>query len=282
MHETYDPLPEPVLPASQAPMSPARKRSQDTEEWGQRPPAEAAFAETAPPRRVLESRTVLIVEDDPDIAELVRRRLEQHELTCLIAEDGPDALRLARQERPALMLLDLMLPHMDGLQVLRTLKQTPDTAGIPVIIITAKAAEEERVEGLRQGAVDYITKPFSVRELTARVQNMLKLAHQHDPSVISVGPLRLDLNRYRVFGPGGSSDLTATEFKLLWAMARWPGRVFTRDELLNRVWGSGVVVTDRTVDVHMRRIREKMRTCGLNPRSIGTVRGVGYKLSEAG
>lgn len=270
MNETYQSVHEAVIPSTQTPMNMGRKRGND----------DAPIIDSVAPRRILESRTVLIVEDDPDIAELVRSRLEQHELTCLIAEDGPDALRLARQELPALMLLDLNLPHMDGLQVLKTLKQTPDTAGIPVIIITARAAEEERVEGLRQGAIDYITKPFSIRELAARVQNMLKLAHQHDPSVISVGPLRLDMNRYRVFGPGGSADLTATEFKLLWAMARWPERVFTRDELLNRVWGSGVVVTDRTVDVHMRRIREKMRVCGLDPRSIGTVRGVGYRLSD--
>jgi two-component system alkaline phosphatase synthesis response regulator PhoP len=242
---------------------------------------QAAPVDSATALRAIQSRSVLIVEDDPDIAELVRSRLEQHELSCLVAQDGPDALRLADQERPALILLDLMLPHMDGLQVLRVLKQQPGTANIPVIIITARAAEEERVEGLRQGAVDYITKPFSIRELAARVQNMLKLTHQHDPSIISVGTLRLDLNRYRVFGPAGSADLTATEFKLLWAMARRPGRVFTRDELLNRVCGSGVVVTDRTVDVHMRRIREKMRECGLDPRSIGTVRGVGYRLAES-
>jgi two-component system alkaline phosphatase synthesis response regulator PhoP len=262
-------------------MSTKRDKGRDAEAWRLQQMPQAAPVDSATALRAIQSRSVLIVEDDPDIAELVRSRLEQHELSCLVAQDGPDALRLADQERPALILLDLMLPHMDGLQVLRVLKQQPGTANIPVIIITARAAEEERVEGLRQGAVDYITKPFSIRELAARVQNMLKLTHQHDPSIISVGTLRLDLNRYRVFGPAGSADLTATEFKLLWAMARRPGRVFTRDELLNRVWGSGVVVTDRTVDVHMRRIREKMRECGLDPRSIGTVRGVGYRLAES-
>jgi DNA-binding response OmpR family regulator len=229
-------------------------------------------------RRTPTDRAILIVEDDPDIAELVRRRLEQQELACLVAESGPDALRLAAHERPALILLDLMLPHLDGLEVLRRLKEQPDTANIPVIIMTARSAEEERVEGLRRGAVDYVTKPFSIRELATRVSNILQLTRQHDPSLISVGHLKLDLNRYRVLGPGGAAALTATEFKLLWALARWPGRVFTRDELLNRVWGSGVVVTDRTVDVHMRRIREKMRLCGLDPRSIGTLRGVGYRL----
>jgi two-component system alkaline phosphatase synthesis response regulator PhoP len=262
-------------------MSAKRGKGKAPEDWPERP-ADSPVSEPPAGRSPAPARSVLIVEDDPDIAELIRSRLEQNELACLIAEDGPDALRLALQEQPALILLDLMLPHLDGLQVLKALKQGPETASIPVIIITARAAESERVEGLRQGAVDYITKPFSIRELAARVQNMLKLTHQHDLSVITVGPLRLDLNRYRLLGPGGSNDLTATEFKLIWAMARRPGRVFTRDELLNRVWGSGVVVTDRTVDVHMRRIREKMQMCGLNPRSIGTVRGVGYRLSEPG
>jgi DNA-binding response OmpR family regulator len=227
-------------------------------------------------------RTVLIVEDDPDIAELIRHRMEQADLTCMVAEDGPDALRIAGSELPALILLDLMLPHMDGLQVLERLREDPDTAEIPVIIMTARAAEDDRVEGLRRGAVDYVTKPFSVRELMARVQNVLKLTQQHSRSVVYVGDLRLDLNRYRIFGPEGSADLTATEFKLLWTMARHPGRVYTRDELLNRVWGSGVVVTDRTIDVHTRRIREKIKACGVNPRIIGTVRGVGYRIVEAG
>ena len=236
--------------------------------------------ELGPSRPPVSGRSVLIVEDDPDIAELVRTRLEQHALTCLVAEDGAAALRLAQQERPALILLDLMLPQLDGLQVLTILKRQPETAAIPVIIMTARSAEEERVEGLRQGAVDYITKPFSIRELVARVQNMLKLTSQQDLSTISVGRLRLDLNRYRLSGPSGAADLTATEFKLLWALARRAGRVFTRDELLNRIWGTGVVVTDRTVDVHMRRIREKLQACGLDPNCIGTVRGVGYRLNE--
>jgi DNA-binding response OmpR family regulator len=230
--------------------------------------------------RKVSNRSVLIVEDDPDISELIRHRLEQADLNCLIAEDGPDALRLARQELPSLILLDLMLPHMDGLDVLRRLQESGEPADIPVIIITARAAEGEKVAGLRQGAVDYVTKPFSVRELLARVQNVLKITQQHDRSVIQVGDLRLDLNRYRLFGPASSAELTATEFKLLWAMVRRPGRVYTRDELLNRVWGSGVVVTDRTIDVHIRRIREKLTLCGLAPRTIGTVRGVGYRLSE--
>jgi DNA-binding response OmpR family regulator len=228
----------------------------------------------------MSDRTVLIVEDDPDIAELIRHRLEQINLNCMVAEDGPDALRLATNELPALILLDLMLPQMDGMHVLQHLQEQEETAEIPVIIITARAAEESRVEGLRKGAIDYITKPFSIRELVVRVQNMLRLTRRHSRSVIHVGDLRLDLNRYRVFGPTGGADLTATEFKLIWTLARRPGRVYTRDELLNRVWGSGVVITDRTIDVHMRRIREKIKTCGLKPRIIGTVRGVGYKLIE--
>lgn len=224
--------------------------------------------------------SILIVEDDPDLSELLRLRLEQAGFNCLVAEDGPGALRLVRQSPPALILLDLMLPHMSGLDVLHNLHEHPETAEIPVIIVTAKAAEEDKVLGLRRGAVDYITKPFSIRELLARVENVLRLTHRIGQSVVTAGPLKLDLNRYRIFGANAHADLTATEFKLLLTMARRPGRVYTRDELLNRVWGSGVVLTDRTIDVHMRRIREKIQACGLDPRLITTVRGAGYKLAE--
>jgi len=229
---------------------------------------------------VLSEYSILIVEDDPDLSELLRLRLEQAGFNCLVAEDGPAALRLVRQSPPALILLDLMLPHMSGLDVLHTLHDRPETAEIPVIIVTAKAAEEDKVLGFQRGAVDYVTKPFSLRELVARVENVLRLTHRIGQSVVTVGPLKLDLNRYRILGAGAHADLTATEFKLLLTMARRPGRVYTRDELLNRVWGSGIVLTDRTIDVHMRRIREKIESCGLSPRLITTVRGVGYKLAE--
>jgi DNA-binding response OmpR family regulator len=226
-------------------------------------------------------KTVLIVEDDPDISGLIRGRLDQLGISCLVAEDGPDALRLAREEIPALILLDLMLPHMDGLQVLAELQAGSDTVDIPVIILTARAAEDERVEGLRRGAVDYITKPFSIRELMQRVQNVLKLTRRFSEPVVTVGDMKLDLNRYRIYGGSTSANLTATEFKILWAMANHLGRVYSRDELLNRVWGSGVVLTDRTVDVHVKRLREKIKSCGLDPNIIGTVRGVGYRLAAS-
>jgi DNA-binding response OmpR family regulator len=225
--------------------------------------------------------SILIVEDDPDLAELLRMRLDQAGYRCLVAEDGPSALRLVRQSLPSLILLDLMLPHMSGLDVLGGLQSEPETAEVPVIIITAKAAEEDKIQGLRRGAVDYITKPFSLRELLARIENVLKFTQRIGQAVVTAGPLKLDLNRYRVFGADKSAELTATEFKLLLTLARRPGRVYTRDELLNRVWGSGVVLTDRTIDVHIRRIREKVESCGLDPKLIATVRGVGYKLEDS-
>ncbi|MFI5341431.1 MAG: winged helix-turn-helix domain-containing protein [Candidatus Methylomirabilales bacterium] len=227
--------------------------------------------------------TILVVEDEPDIAELVKYHLEKAGLPARVVADGKQALDLIVREPPALVVLDLMLPGLDGMEVCRRLRGSPATRGIPVIMLTAKAEEVDRIVGLEMGADDYVPKPFSPRELVARVKAVLRrAAAPPEPSEapVMVGSVRLDPVRHEVVKNGQPVSLSAMEFRLLEFFLRHRGRVYSRAQLLDQVWGQDRFVEPRTVDVHIRRLREKIEDNPRNPVLILTVRGLGYKCSE--
>jgi phosphate regulon transcriptional regulator PhoB len=227
--------------------------------------------------------SILIVEDEPDIAELVKYHLEKAGLPARVVADGKQALDLIVREQPALVVLDLMLPGLDGMEVCRRLRGSPATRGIPVIMLTAKAEEVDRIVGLEMGADDYVPKPFSPRELVARVKAVLRrAAAPTEPSEAPVteGDLRLDPARHEVTKGSQPVSLSAMEFRLLEFFLRHRGRVYSRAQLLDQVWGQDRFVEPRTVDVHIRRLREKVEDDPRNPTLILTVRGLGYKCSE--
>jgi len=219
---------------------------------------------------------ILLVDDEPDALEVLGFKLRQAGYNALLAKDGARAIALARDERPALIVLDLMLPEVDGLEVCKILRRDPNTAAIPIIMLTARAAEMDRVLGLELGADDYVTKPFSPRELLLRIKKLLvRTQSSEDTSAeLRMGELTLDVGRHEVTVAGAPLMLTATEFKLLEILIRRRGRVQTRDRLLQDVWGYDNPIDSRTVDTHMRRLREKL---GDNARYLETVRGVGYR-----
>jgi len=219
---------------------------------------------------------ILIVDDEPDALEVLGFKLRESGYLPLFAKDGTRALTIARDERPALIVLDLMLPEVDGLEVCKILRRDPNTASIPVIMLTARAAEMDRVLGLELGADDYVTKPFSPRELVLRIKKLLTRAATIEGVVahLRVGELDIDVPRHQVTVSGEPLVLTATEFKLLEILVRRRGRVQSRDRLLQDVWGYENPIDSRTVDTHMRRLREKL---GDVARYLETVRGVGYR-----
>jgi len=219
---------------------------------------------------------ILIVDDEPDALEVLGFKLRESGFVPLFAKDGTRALTIARDERPALIVLDLMLPEVDGLEVCKILRRDPNTASIPVIMLTARAAEMDRVLGLELGADDYVTKPFSPRELVLRIKKLLtRSATTEDAGAhLRVGELDMDVPRHQVTISGQPLVLTATEFKLLEILLRRRGRVQSRDRLLQDVWGYENPIDSRTVDTHMRRLREKL---GDVARYLETVRGVGYR-----
>ena len=225
-------------------------------------------------------KKILIVEDEKDILELVKLYLEKEGFRTLTAANGADALRLARTEHPHLVILDLMLPEVDGLEVCKKLRTAPHTALLPIIMLTAKSEESDTVVGLELGADDYITKPFSPRGLVARVKALLRRLDRsadREFTAYRYGPLSLDLSRHEVAVNGKEISLTAKEFGLLEHLLRNPGRVLTRDVLLNSVWGYDYHGTTRTVDVHIRRI--KLKLPALND-AIQSVKSLGYKLKD--
>jgi two-component system alkaline phosphatase synthesis response regulator PhoP len=228
-------------------------------------------------------RTVLVVEDEKDIRELVRFHLEQEGYTVVEAETGEDALRRVETDRPALVVLDIMLPGTDGLQVCRRLRTASATASLPIVMLTAKAAEVDRVLGLEIGADDYLTKPFSPRELVARVKAVLRRTHGEEVpaphEVFERGRLRIDFDTYEVFLDGERVNLSLREFELLKFFVRHPHRVYDRLQLLDLVWGRDTFVEPRTVDVHIRRLRKRIERDDASPELILTVRGVGYKCN---
>ena len=224
---------------------------------------------------------ILIVEDERDIVDLLRYNLEEAGFETDYVRNGADALHRAVEKSPDLILLDLMLPEVDGLIVCRLLKNDPRTKNIPVVMITAKAEERDRIAGLELGVDDYITKPFSPKEVVLRVSAVLRRIQvgkqSEDTQQIQRHGLTIDLDKHQVLTESGPIDLTATEFKLITLFARQPGRVFTRDILMDVIWGQEYYGIDRTVDTHVSRLRRKLAEFGEH---IETVHGVGYRFKD--
>ena len=225
------------------------------------------------------ARKILIIEDERDILDLVRHYLEKEGFRTRTAADGTAGLAAVRQEHPDVIVLDLMLPGLDGLELCKKLRADPATALTPVIMLTAKAEESDKIVGLELGADDYLTKPFSPKELVARIKALLRRAERReaDNKPYAYGPLRLDAVRHEVRVDGREVPLTAKEFGLLEQLLRNKGRVLTRDVLLNTVWGYDYHGTTRTVDVHIRRLKQK---APLLNNAIVSIKSVGYKLRD--
>lgn len=231
-----------------------------------------------------ERRKVLVIEDERDIRELVRVNLEAEGFAVLEAGDGELGLALVKRERPAAVILDLMLPGLGGLEVCRRIRSEEVTARMPVVVLTARSAEADKVVGLEIGADDYVTKPFSPRELTARVKALLRRAYSQQPEapqeIYERGGLRIDFDTYEVYLDGKRIELSLREFELLRFFVKHPNRVYERSQLLELVWGPDTYVEPRTIDVHIRRLRRRIERDDSMPELIVTVRGVGYMFDE--
>jgi two-component system alkaline phosphatase synthesis response regulator PhoP len=225
------------------------------------------------------NETILVVDDEPKIVKQARDYLERGGFRVIEAGDGKTALVRARSERPDLVVLDLNLPEMDGLDVCRALRRESD---VPVIMLTARVEETDRLIGLELGADDYITKPFSPRELVARVRTVLRRVHGgvHQPGMIRAGALEIDLEGHRVTRAGETIRLTRTEFNVLSILAQHPGQTFTRAQLLDRLHGVVYDGFDRSVDAHVKNLRRKLEPDPAEPRYVLTVYGVGYKFTD--
>ena len=222
---------------------------------------------------------ILIVDDEPDLRELVRFNLAEEGFLAETASTGEEALAQIRRSPPDLLILDLLLPDIPGVEICRRLRSDPALRGLPIIMLTARSEEVDRVVGFEIGADDYVTKPFSPRELALRVRAVLRRSASGEASseLLEHGTLRVDRRAHRAFVSGEEAVLTAKEFELLVALMRRPGRVISRDQLLDEVWGPGIVVTTRTIDTHLKRLRSKLGAAG---ELIETVRGVGYRFVE--
>jgi two-component system alkaline phosphatase synthesis response regulator PhoP len=223
---------------------------------------------------------ILIIEDETDIQELIQFNLEKERYRITATLTGEEGVSQAKSSSPDLILLDLMLPGIDGFEVCRRLKSDTETKKIPIVMLTAKGEESDIVSGLELGADDYITKPFQPRVLIARIRSVLRRAHQdfsEDASVMSIHNIILDTSRFKVTVEGEPVDLTATEFYLLKLLMRRPGWVFTRGQIIDAVKGTDYPVTDRSVDVQITGLRKKLQSAGSY---IETVRGIGYRLKE--
>ena len=223
-------------------------------------------------------KTILIIEDDPDIVRLLTHYLQQEGYRIRAESNGLDGLRVAREATPTAVILDVMLPGMDGYDVCRRLRDTATTAALPILMLTAKGDEAEKIVGLELGADDYVTKPFSPKEVVARIKALVRRSAPDAPvSRVRYGSVTLDADRHEVAVDGRPVELTAKEFSLLEYLLRHRGRLATRDALLNAVWGYDADVTTRTIDVHIRRLREKIP---LLATAIVTVKPYGYKLQD--
>ena len=222
---------------------------------------------------------ILVVDDEPKIVKLARDYLEQSGYQVISAGDGRSALIMARQEQPDLIVLDLMLPELDGLDVCRAIRRESD---VPVIMLTARIEETDRLIGLELGADDYITKPFSPRELVARVRAVLRRVQGgvRQPGLIRAGDLEIDLNGHRVVRAGETIDLTRIEFNLLAILAQHPGQTFTREQLLDRLHGYAHEGYARSIDAHVKNLRRKLEDDPAEPHYVLTVYGVGYKFTD--
>jgi len=222
---------------------------------------------------------VLIVEDEQDIVKLIKYHLGKNGYDTIATSNGEDALLITKRERPELIILDLMLPGIDGLEVCREIKANRELSGTAIIMLTAKGEERDVTLGLEIGADDYVTKPFSPKELVARVHSVLRRTKNFMPkkNEIEIGDLNINLDHYETRIKGKVIPLTRTEFKLLYLLVSKPGRVFTRDQLLDAASGTEAVVVDRTIDVHIASLRKKLKTF---KDRIMTIRGIGYKFKD--
>ncbi|MCB2288222.1 response regulator transcription factor [Clostridium sp. CS001] len=223
---------------------------------------------------------ILVVDDEEHIQELIRFNLEKNGYKVICAANGVDAIKMAKEQLPQLMLLDLMLPGMDGLDVCKEIRKDSSMSNMPIIMITAKGEEIDKIIGLELGADDYITKPFSVRELVARIKAILRRSTQQViEKTFKVGNLAVDFGKHEVVKNENKVDLTLKEFELLEILIKNKGRVMTRDFLLDKIWGYEYVGETRTVDVHIRHLRQKIEDDDKNPLYIQTIRGIGYRFN---
>lgn len=225
---------------------------------------------------------ILVVDDEADLVELVTYNLNKEGFTVDSASDGEAALSKLRKGKYDLVVLDLMLPGIQGIELCRIFRNDPNTAGLPVIMLTAKGEEVDKIVGLEMGADDYVTKPFSPRELVARVKAVLRRSKEKPvrEKLLKIGELEIDRERYNVSIKGKPVKLSATEFKLLLYLAERKGKVFSREQLLDAIWRDEAFVEPRTVDVHIRRLRSHVEENPANPRYIRTMRGIGYFFNE--
>jgi len=229
---------------------------------------------------VTSMRKIALIEDDSDLYSLVKYNLEKEGFAFVGLQTGRSALEFLRREKPDLAILDIMLPDVDGLEICKAIRSSPELSQVPVIFLTARASEADRIIGLELGANDYIVKPFFVRELVARVKTQLR-GPSIAPRVMRSGTLELDRNSCVVRLNSEELSLTATEFRLLEYLMSRPGVVFSREQLLDAVWGQDRAVTDRTVDVYVLRLRQKIEPDPANPKMIRSIRGFGYSFNEA-
>jgi len=230
------------------------------------------------------SAKILVVDDEKDLVELIAYNLEKEGYSVFKAYNGEEALQVAESQKPDLVILDLMLPGMQGMEVCQLIRKNPAISTLPIIMVTAKGDEIDRILGLEMGADDYITKPFSVRELLARVRAVIRRfqasARQQPKKTFEFQGLRIDFTSHLVTINGQKVELSPTEFKILTFLAQHPGRVYTRDQILDHAWGDATFVEPRTVDVHIRRLRGRIEKDVSEPRYIQTVRGIGYKFTD--
>jgi two-component system phosphate regulon response regulator PhoB len=235
---------------------------------------------SSPPARG--KKSILVIDDEKDLLDLIADNLRNNGYRVLGASDGYQALEIAQKEVPDLVILDLMLPGLEGTQVARKLKEDSRTANIPIIMLTARAEETDVIVGLTLGADDYVTKPFSMKILLARIGTVLRRAEQSanpdETGALKAGPLAINISKHEVMLNGQAVKLTHTEFKLLSALVAARGRVLTRDQLMDKAMGTDVFVTDRAIDVHVTAIRKKL---GEAANLVQTIRGVGYRLQES-
>ncbi|MBU5317115.1 response regulator transcription factor [Clostridium bornimense] len=231
----------------------------------------------------MSNEKILIVDDEEHIVELIKFNLEANGYRTITASNGLEALELAKNEKPDLILLDIMLPGLNGNDVCKEIRKDIEIATIPIIMITAKGEELDRILGLELGADDYVTKPFSVRELMARVKAVLRRTKVESVSdTYSFGNVSIDFNKHEVIKNGEKVDLTLKEFELLQILIKNSGRVLTRDLLLDKIWGYEFIGETRTIDVHIRYLRKKIEDDDKNPKFIETIRGIGYRFNRDG
>ncbi len=235
-----------------------------------------------PDKKIVTEEEILVIEDDPDLVRLLTLELGKNYYRVRSAMDGRKGLAEARRQPPGLIILDLMLPELDGWEVCRLLKSDPRTKIIPLMILTVLGQEEYRLKGLELGADDYLAKPFSVREVVARIRALLRRTRmsteEKTSGFIKIGPLVIDTERHEVWMQGRPLQLTATELSLLKYLAQYPCRVFTRDQLITALWGADRFVEEHNLDVHIHALRQQLELDPAHPQFLLTVRGVGYKL----